>query len=55
MNRLYEGLKQNPTIVVAPSSAVETMGLVGLAGTNALGLQLARGRQHKPAPARPAA
>lgn len=55
MNMLYEGLKQNSTIVIVPSSAVETMNLGGLAGTTALGLQLAKGREHKAAPARPAA
>lgn len=55
MNMLYEGLKQNSTIVIVPSSAVDTMSLGGLAGTTALGLQLAKGREHKPAPARPAA
>ncbi len=55
MNMLYEGLKQNSTIVVVPSSAVETMNLGGLAGTTALGLQLAKGREHKAAPARPTA
>ena len=36
MNMLYEGLKTNATIVVVPSTAVETMGLGGLAGTVAL-------------------
>ena len=36
MNRLYEGLKQNSTIVIVPSSAVETMQLGGLAGITAL-------------------
>ena len=34
MNMLYEGLKQNSTIVIVPSSAVETMQLGGLAGHN---------------------
>jgi hypothetical protein len=29
---LYEGLKQNSTIVIVPSSAIETMQLGGLAG-----------------------
>ena len=29
---LYEGLKQNATIVLVPSSALETMQLGGLAG-----------------------
>jgi len=32
MNMLYEGLKQNSTIVIVPSSAVETMQLGGLVG-----------------------
>ncbi|HLZ86788.1 MAG TPA: slipin family protein, partial [Puia sp.] len=36
MNMLYEGLKQNATIVIVPSSAVETMGLGGMAGISAL-------------------
>ena len=36
MNMLYEGLKTNSTIVVVPSTAVESMGLGGLAGTVAL-------------------
>lgn len=55
MNMLYEGLKQNSTIVIVPSSAVETMNLGGLAGTTALGLQLAKPRGPKPASVRPAA
>ena len=36
MNMLYEGLKANSTIVIVPSSAVETMQLGGLAGLTAL-------------------
>ena len=36
MNMLYEGLKENSTIVIVPSSAVETMQLGGLAGMTAL-------------------
>ncbi len=36
MNMLYEGLKQNSTIVIVPSSALETMQLGGLAGLTAL-------------------
>jgi regulator of protease activity HflC (stomatin/prohibitin superfamily) len=36
MNMLYEGLKTNSTIVVVPSSAIETMQLGGLAGLTAL-------------------
>ncbi|HEY5213492.1 MAG TPA: slipin family protein [Acidobacteriaceae bacterium] len=36
MNMLYEGLKQNSTIVIVPSSAVETMQLGSMAGLTAL-------------------
>jgi len=42
MNMLYEGLKQNSTIVIVPSTAVDTMNLGGLAGVTSLGLQLAK-------------
>ena len=38
MNMLYEGLKQNATIVLVPSTAVETMQLGGLAGITAMDL-----------------
>jgi regulator of protease activity HflC (stomatin/prohibitin superfamily) len=49
MNMLYEGLKQNSTIVIVPSSAVETMQLGGLAGLTALtmGLDQQRANQRK--------
>ena len=40
MNMLYEGLKQNSTIVIVPSSAVETMQLGSLAGITALTMGL---------------
>lgn len=33
---LYEGLKENATIVIVPSTAVESMQLGGLAGLTAL-------------------
>lgn len=36
MNMLYEGLKTNATIVVVPSTAIESMALGGLTGTIAL-------------------
>jgi len=36
MNMLYEGLKENSTIVIVPSTAVESMQLGGLAGMTAL-------------------
>lgn len=44
MNMLYEGLKQNSTIVIVPSSAVETMELGGLAGMTALTMGLGQDR-----------
>jgi regulator of protease activity HflC (stomatin/prohibitin superfamily) len=40
MNMLYEGLKDNSTIVIVPSSAIETMQLGGLAGLTALTMGL---------------
>ena len=38
MNMLYEGLKENSTIVIVPSTAVESMQLGGLAGMTALSM-----------------
>jgi regulator of protease activity HflC (stomatin/prohibitin superfamily) len=40
MNMLYEGLKENATIVVVPSTAIESMQLGGLAGITALTMGL---------------
>lgn len=40
MNMLYEGLKTNATIVIVPSTAVETMGLGSITGTIALAKEL---------------
>ena len=40
MNMLYEGLKSNSTIVVVPSTALESMQLGGLAGITALTMGL---------------
>ena len=37
MNMLYEAIKERGSMVVVPSSAVETMGLGGIMGTAALG------------------
>ena len=37
MNMLYEAIKEKGTMVIVPSSAVETMGLGGMLGTTALG------------------
>lgn len=42
MNMLYEGLKQNATIVIVPSTAVETMELGGMAGLTALTMGLGK-------------
>jgi regulator of protease activity HflC (stomatin/prohibitin superfamily) len=51
MNMLYEGLKQNATIVVVPSTAVESMELGNVSGIVALTkeLQQERARQKKAA------
>lgn len=38
MNMLYEGLKQNATIVIVPSSAIDTMQLGSMAGITALSM-----------------
>jgi regulator of protease activity HflC (stomatin/prohibitin superfamily) len=38
MNMLYEGLKQNATIVIVPSTALDTMQLGGLAGVTTLAM-----------------
>jgi hypothetical protein len=40
MNMLYEGLKENSTIVIVPSSAVESMQLGGMAGMAALTMEV---------------
>ncbi len=42
MNMLYEGLKEKATIVIVPSTAVETMQLGGIAGITALSQGLAK-------------
>ena len=47
MNMLYEGLKQNSTIVIVPSSAVETMGLGSMAGLTALTMGIGQDKINK--------
>ncbi len=47
MNMLYEGLKQNATIVIVPSSAVETMGLGSMAGLTALTMGIGQDKTNK--------
>lgn len=48
MNMLYEGLKENATIVVVPSTAVESMQLGGLSGVTALTMELERQKKKPP-------
>lgn len=45
MNMLYEGLKENSTIIMVPSSAIDTMQLGNLAGITALTMELDRKRK----------
>jgi len=47
MNMLYEGLKKNATIVIVPSTAVESMQLGGIAGLTALTMGLGQERANK--------
>jgi len=47
MNMLYEGLKQNSTIVIVPSSAVESMDLGGLSGMTALTMGIDQKRRNE--------
>jgi regulator of protease activity HflC (stomatin/prohibitin superfamily) len=47
MNMLYEGLKTNSTIVIVPSSALETMQLGGLTGITAMTMGLTQNRDKK--------
>ena len=47
MNMLYEGLKSNSTIVIVPSSAIESMQLGGLAGMTAMTMEINRQNQQK--------
>ena len=49
MNMFYEGLKQNSTIVIVPSSAVETMGLGSMAGLTALTMGIGQDKAKKDA------
>jgi regulator of protease activity HflC (stomatin/prohibitin superfamily) len=44
MNMLYEGLKQNSTIVIVPSTAVDTMQLGSMAGLTALTMGIGQER-----------
>jgi regulator of protease activity HflC (stomatin/prohibitin superfamily) len=47
MNMLYEGLKENSTIVIVPSSAVDTMQLGAMAGLTALTMGIGQDKANK--------
>jgi len=47
MNMLYEGLKENSTIVIVPSTAIESMQLGGLAGMTAMTMGLEQKHANK--------
>jgi len=53
MNMLYEGLKANASIVIVPSTAVETMQLGNIAGLTALAKQTIQERAGERAPGAP--
>lgn len=53
MNMLYEGLKQNSTIVIVPSTAADSMQLGGIAGLTALTMELGQHGGKKPPSAEP--
>ena len=54
MNMLYEGLKANASIVIVPSTAVETMQLGNIAGLTALAKETIQERAAERAPDAPA-
>ncbi|QOW11826.1 slipin family protein [Kaistella flava (ex Peng et al. 2021)] len=47
MNMLYEGLKENSTIVIVPSTAVDTMQLGSMAGLTALTMGIGQEKKDK--------
>ena len=49
MNMLYEAIKERGSMIIVPSSAVETMGLGGLMGTASLANQSAAAPNVPPA------
>ena len=48
MNMVYEGLRQKGSMIIVPSSAVETMGLGALGGLTAFGQQVPSGPEEDP-------
>jgi regulator of protease activity HflC (stomatin/prohibitin superfamily) len=53
MNMLYEGLKENATIVIVPSTVVETMQLGGVAGLTALTMGIGQENANKEKESKP--
>lgn len=45
MNMVYEGLRQKGSMIIVPSSAVESMGLGALGGLTAFGKEIPRGNE----------
>ncbi len=45
MNMVYEGLRQKGSMIIVPSSAVETMGLGALGGLTSFGKEIPRGSE----------
>ena len=50
MNILLEGMRQSSTVIIVPSTAVETMGLGAMAGLTALATDALKGSSKPPAP-----
>jgi hypothetical protein len=48
MNMVFEGLRQKGSMIIVPSSAVETMGLGALGGLTAFGKEIPRGPDPAP-------
>jgi regulator of protease activity HflC (stomatin/prohibitin superfamily) len=48
MNMVYEGLRQKGSMIIVPSSAVETMGLGALGGLTAFGKEIPKGEPEPP-------
>ncbi|HPT20540.1 MAG TPA: slipin family protein [Bacteroidales bacterium] len=47
MNMLYEGLKTNSTIILVPSTAVETMQLGGITGLAAMSMEIEKSKKER--------
>ena len=51
MNILLEGMRQSSTVIIVPSTAVETMGLGAMTGLTALAKDSIKSAPTRPAPA----